>query len=401
MPEGLPNPDHKVCKLVKSLYGLKQASRQWFARLTAELTLQGFIQSKNDYSLFINKSGIDMCIAAVYVDDIILTGPNLPLILSLKAHLHTAFSIKDLGPLSYFLGLEVTRLSNGIILSQRKFTKELLAECELDTSKPAKTPLPLNLQLLADSGDFYADPSHYRCLVGKLNFLTHTRPDISYGVQTLSQFLQAPRTPHLKALHHLLRYVAGSVGQGILLQASPQLTLQGYSDSDWGACPNTRRSVTGYLMLLGKSPISWKSKKQSTVSKSSSEAEYRALAAAASEITWLVRLLTELGVDNLNPVKLCCDNQSAIHLGKNPVQHERTKHIELDAHFTRDKVLEGLLELSYIPTGEQLADLLTKTLPSPQLSKLMSNLGVSPAESTPSLRGDIEVSPAIGPAQQV
>ena len=256
MPEGLPNPAHKVCKLIKSLYGLKQVSRQWFARLTAELAHQGFIQSKNDYSLFINKSEDDMCIAAVYVDDIILTGPNLPLILSLKTHLHTIFSIKDLGPLSYFLGLEVTRLSNGIILSQRKITKELIAECELDTSKSAKTPLPLNLKLLAEAGDFYTDPNHYRCLVGKLNFLTHTRPDISYAIQTLSQFLQAPRTPHLQALHHLLRYVAGSVGQGILLQASTQLTLQGYSDSDWGACPNSTRSVTGYLILLGKSPIS-------------------------------------------------------------------------------------------------------------------------------------------------
>ena len=143
-------------------------------------------------------------------------------------------------------------------------------------------------------------------------------------------------------------------------------------------------------MLLGNSPISWKSKKQSIVSKSSSEAEYRAMAAVASEITWLVRLLNELGVTDLSPVKLNCNNQSAIHLGKNPVQHERIKHIELDIHFTRDKVIEGLLELVYIPTADQLADILTNTLPSPQLSKLMSKLGMY-NPSTPSLRGVLKI----------
>ncbi|XP_048503120.1 uncharacterized mitochondrial protein AtMg00810-like [Beta vulgaris subsp. vulgaris] len=286
MPEGVPNPENKVYKLIKSLYGLKQASRQWFARLNSELEKQGFVQSKNDYSLFINGYLNDMCIAAVYVDDIILTWPNFALIVSLKQHLHQVFSIKDLGALSFFLGIEVSRLSSRIILSQRKFTKELLSYCSLDLSKTAKIPLPLNLKLLAEDGDFYHDPSQYRCLVGKLNFLTHTRPDLSFAVQTLSQFLHAPKTHHFQALHHLLRYVASTADQGIMLQASTQLTLQGYSDSDWAACPNTRKSVTGYVMLLGNSPIYWKSKKQSTIYKSSSEAEYRAMAAAASELTW-------------------------------------------------------------------------------------------------------------------
>ena len=387
MPHGVPNPENKVCKLLKSLYGLKQASRQWFARLTTELQQKHFTQSKNDYSLFIYKDNVDLCIVAVYVDDIILTGTNTTILNDLKLHLHTVFSIKDLGELSYFLGIEVSRVATGIILTQRKFTKELLESCEMDVSKSAKTPLPVNLRLLVNEGEFYHDPAQYRCLVGKLNFLTHTRPDISFGVQTLSQFLQSPRIQHVKALSHMLRYLAGSIGQGILLQSSDELSLQGFSDSDWASCPNTRRSVTGYIMLLGKSPISWKSKKQSTVSRSSSEAEYRALASAASEITWLVRLLSELGIQNLKPIRLCCDNQSAIHLGKNPVHHERTKHVELDCHFTREKVMEGLLELVYIPTSDQLADLLTKSLASPQFHKLLSKLGVRSLDSTTSLRG--------------
>uniref|UniRef100_A0A803MMV0 Copia protein n=1 Tax=Chenopodium quinoa TaxID=63459 RepID=A0A803MMV0_CHEQI len=155
------------------------------------------------------------------------------------------------------------------------------------------------------------------------------------------------------------------------------------------ACPNTRRSVTGYVMLLGKSPVSWKSKKQPTVSKSSNELEYRAMAATTSETTWLVRLLTELGMKNLKPVALHCDNQSAIHIGKNPVFRERTKHIEIDCHFTRDKVLEGLFVLNYTPTAEQLADIMTKALSSFQHNKLKFKLGMYP-DTFPSLMGDID-----------
>ena len=199
--------------------------------------------------------------------------------------------------------------------------------------------------------------------------------------------MHMPRLPHVAALVHVLRYVSHTEGQGILLKASTSLTLQAFSDSDWASCPNTRRSITGYVLLLGDSPVSWKSKKQGTVSKSSSEAEYRAMAAAASEVTWLVRLLEEFGITNLKPVTLHCDNQSAIYIGKNPVFHERTKHIEIDCHFTREKVMEGLLQLTYLPTHSQIADVFTKALPSPQFTELLSKLGLSP--STPSLRGGV------------
>ena len=166
---------------------------------------------------------------------------------------------------------------------------------------------------------------------------------MSFAVQTLSQFMQAPRDSHLHALHHVLRYLKGTAGQGIVLKGSDQLSIQAYSNSDWASRPSTRRSVSSYIIMLGSSPISWRSKKQGTVSPSSSEAEYQAMAQTASKVTWLVSLFAELGVHSLKPVTLHCDNQSAISIAKNPMFHERTKYIEIDCHFTRDKVLEGLL----------------------------------------------------------
>ncbi|KAL2923679.1 Retrovirus-related Pol polyprotein from transposon TNT 1-94 [Bienertia sinuspersici] len=388
VPSGIPNPDQKVCKLNKSLYGLKQASRQWFAKLVSELIQLGFIQSKNDYSLFIKHTPQGITLGAVYVDDILVTGNDSDSIVALKSHLDKILSIKDLGLLNYFLGIEVGYADSGVILTQRKFTKELLETAGLELKGKATTPLPVDLKLSATTGVLLDNPEHYRSLVGKLNFLTTTRPDLAYAVQDLSQFMQLPRSSHMEALKHTLQYVSFTMDQGILLQGSDQLTLQAFSDSNWGACPDTRKSITGYVLLLGKSPISWKSKKQTTISRSSSEAEYRAMASAAAEVAWVVRLLEELDIHHLKPVTLHCDNQSALYIAKNPVFHERTKHIEIDYHFTRDKVLEGLLQLSYLPTSSQLADVFTKPLTSPQFGSLLSKLGLY-VPSSPNLRGGI------------
>lgn len=291
VPDGISYPFNKVCKLRKSIYGLKQASREWFAKLLVRLKNQDFIQSKNDYSLFIRKSERLICIAAVYVDDIILTVTHTKGILNLKAHLHHQFGIKDLSLLNYFLGIEVSYLTDGIFLSHKKFTNELLSECGQDLSHKAFTQLPLHVKLTASEGELISQPELYRSMVRKLNFLTNTRSDLAYAVQSLSQFMQKPRTSHFSALIHTLRYVNHTIGQGILLKADTNITLQVFSDSDWAACMDSRRSVTGYVLLLGSSTVTWKSKKQSIVSRSSSEAEYRALASTASEIMWLVHLL--------------------------------------------------------------------------------------------------------------
>ncbi|CAO2838095.1 unnamed protein product [Amaranthus hypochondriacus] len=352
VPDGLSHSPNLVCKLRKSLYGLKQAPRQWFAKLTTALLAQGFVQSKLDYSLFTHKTSDSLTIVAIYVDDIIVTGNNDLLINHLKAHLAHVFSIKDLGRLSFFLGLELTYSDNGIIVTKQKFSTELHRDAAIPHLKAHVTPLPLNHKMSATGAPLLQDPSIYRSLVGKLNFLTHTHPDLSYAVQTLSQYMQRPTTAHFEALKHTLGYLSATLGQGILLSATDQLTLQAYSDSDWGACLDTRRSISCFVLLLGRSPISWKSKKQATVSKSSSEAEYRSMANASSEVVWVVRLLEELGLTSLRPVTLHCDNMSALHIAQNPVFHERTKHLEIDCH---------------------LADVFTKVVPSAQFQHLLAH----------------------------
>jgi len=182
-------------------------------------------------------------------------------------------------------------------------------------------------------------PDVFRRLVGKLLYLTITRPDISFAVQVLSQFMHEPSEDHLAAAKHILRYLKGTPDQGVLLANFSDFNLTGYCDSDWGSCCDSRKSTTGFCILLGSSPLSWKVKKQSVVTRSSVEAEYRAMASTCYEIVWLLALLGDLGLSQLTPVTLYCDNQAALHISANLVFHKRTKHIEVDCHYIRDQLV--------------------------------------------------------------
>ncbi|XP_019224176.1 PREDICTED: uncharacterized protein LOC109205870 [Nicotiana attenuata] len=260
-----------VCKLNKSLYGLKQASRQWYAKLTEALCSKGYTYSMNDYSLFYKKNRHSLVYLAVYVDDVLLTGTDEEEIAHLKDFLHEKFKIKDLGELHFFLGLEVMYKDDGVIISQRKFVLDMLKEYNCLDCKSCSSPLDPTVKLKANECAILQDPTYYRKLVGKLNFLTNTRLDIAYGVQHLSQFMQEPREPHLKAAFHLLRYLKGDPTRGIFMSTDTDYTIRAYCDADWASCPDSRKSITGYLVLLGNSPVSWKSKKQETISLSSAE----------------------------------------------------------------------------------------------------------------------------------
>ncbi|XP_019150234.1 PREDICTED: uncharacterized protein LOC109147052 [Ipomoea nil] len=213
-------------------------------------------------------------------------------------------------------------------------------------------------------------------MIGKLLYLTNTRPEISHAVQQLSQFVDKPTNIHLTAAHRVLRYLKGSPGKGLFYPTNTQIRLQGFSDSDWANCTETRKSVTSYCIYFGDALISWRTKKQPTVSRSSSEAEYRALASTVCEIQWLHYLLTDLNVIFDRPTSLFCDNQYAIAIGENHFFHERTKHIEIDCHVVKQEVQEGLIRLLPIPSSQQIADGFTKALPKPAFDTFHSKLGV-------------------------
>jgi hypothetical protein len=324
----------------------------------------------------------------VYVDDLVLGGTDVDEINHIKTLLDTKFSIKDLSVLKYFLGFEVARTKAGISLCQRKYTLDLITDAGLLGAKPCSTPMQPQLQLHKSSGEPISNPTAYRRLVGRLLYLTHTRPDIAYTVSKLSQFLDSPTNEHMLAGLHVLKYLKQCPGQGLFYSSESSLSLKGFSDSDWGACPDTRRSTTGICFFLGSSLISWKSKKQTVVSRSSSEAEYRALAQATCEGQWLSYLLQDLNIQHSSPIILYCDNKSALHIAANPVFHERTKHIEIDCHVVRDKVQAGFIHLLPVPSKEQVADILTKSLHPGPFNSLQSKLGMINIFS--SLRGNVE-----------
>jgi len=230
--------------------------------------------------------------------------------------------------------------------------------------------------LALDDSAILDNPGAYRRLIGRLIYLTITRPDICYSVHILSQFMHQPRHGHWAAAIRVLRYLKSAPGQGIFLPSKSDLQLHVYCDSDWAGCPVTRRSLTGYFITLGCSPISWKTKKQTTVSRSSAEAEYRSMATTACEIIWLRTLLHDLMVPISSSAQLYCDNHAAIHIAANPVHHERTKHIEIDCHFIQDCIKLRSIATAHISSKLQLADLFTKALGSHQLSFLVGKLGI-------------------------
>jgi hypothetical protein len=379
---------HHVCKLQKSIYGLKQAPRAWFTKLATTLLALGFSESKVDYSLFIlHRSDVHLFLL-IYVDDIIVTGNSLSAITHLISCLKQSFAMKDLGPLHYFLGIHVQPLLGGLHLSQTKYVSELLDRVHMTRAKPAKTPIPAGSQLSQHDGDPLPNATEYRHLVGALQYCTLTRPDISFAVNQLCQFMHSPTTTHWTAAKRVLRYLKGSINHGLHF-AKGSLHLNAYSDSDWAGNPDDRRSTTGYALFLGPCLISWCAKKQSVVSKSSTEAEYRSLALATAELYWLRMLLQELQVFLSSSPTLWCDNLGALALASNPVYHAHTKHIEVDYHFIREKVVNKDITTRYMPTLDQIADIFTKGLTTNRFLLLRDKLKVC---SPPiSLRGDVRL----------
>ncbi|GKA72404.1 hypothetical protein Tco_0778620 [Tanacetum coccineum] len=256
------------------------------------------------------------------------------------SHTRPLFAMTDLGSLNYFLGVSAQRSKSGLFLSQSKFAEEILERAHMQHCNPCKTPVDTESKLGSD-GDPVSDPTLYRSLAGALQYLTFTRPDISYAVQQICLYMHDPRDPYFTALKRILRYVRGTIDHGLQLYVSSTSQLTAYTDADWAGCPVTRRSTSGYCKFLGDNFLSWSAKRQVTLSRSSAEAEYRGVANVVAETAWIRNLLLELHTPLFTATLVYCDNVSVVYLSTNPVQHQRTKHIEIDIHFVREYVASG------------------------------------------------------------
>ncbi|KAL5567394.1 hypothetical protein UlMin_030558 [Ulmus minor] len=243
-------------------------------------------------------------------------------------------------------------------------------------SKPADSPIEPNHKLGDDPEKPKVDKERYQRLVGRLIYLSHTRPDIAYAVSVISQFMHAPRENHMEAAYRVLRYLKSAPGKGIIFRKSEKMEVEAYTDADWAGSVMDRRSTSGYCTFIGGNLVTWRSKKQSVVARSSAEAEFRSMAQGICELIWIKLILTDLGVKLEGPMKLYCDNISAISIAHNPVQHDRTKHVEIDRHFIKEKLENGVICIPYVTSEGQLADFLTKGLSSPTFHSILSKLGM-------------------------
>jgi hypothetical protein len=377
-PAGFVDPTRPemVCRLNKSLYGLKQAPRAWYSRFATFLVSLGFTEAKSDTSLFVYRRGDETAYLLLYVDDIVLTASSQHLLQTIIRSLQQEFAMKDLGVLHHFLGVTVEPRPSGLFLHQRQYALDILERAGMTNCKPCTTPVDTKGKQSEAEGPSVTDPTAYRSLAGALQYLTFTRPDITYAVQQVCLHMHDPREPHLTALKRLLRYLRGTVDYGLLLHRSSSADLVVYTDADWGGCPDTRRSTSGYAVFLGGNLVSWSSKRQQVVSRSSAEAEYRAVANGVAEASWLRQLLAELHCSLTKSTVVYCDNVSAVYLSTNPVQHQRTKHVEIDLHFVRDFVAIGAVRVLHVPTTSQFADIFTKGLPTSTFAEFRSSLNV-------------------------
>uniref|UniRef100_A0A2N9H7X1 Reverse transcriptase Ty1/copia-type domain-containing protein n=1 Tax=Fagus sylvatica TaxID=28930 RepID=A0A2N9H7X1_FAGSY len=378
----LSKPTH-VCRLRKAIYGLKQAPRAWYTALKNAILQLRFHNSKADSSLFIYSQGSIISYFLVYVDDLVITGNNSTFVASIIKQLGAKFSLKDMGLLHFFLGIEVVPTQAGLFLSQHKYVRDLLSKTNMSAAKDVSTPLSTSQSLKLVDGTTPVDSSDFCRIIGSLQYLSLTRPDISFAVNKLSQFMHKPTQTHWTTTKRLLRYLKQTIFHGIQISKSGLPLLTTFSDADWAGNVDDRTSTSAYISFLGSTPISWSSKKQRAVARSSTEAEYRALANAASETMWLQNLLKELGFPLKTAPQLLYDNLGATHLSFNPVNHSRMKHIQIDLHFVRDLVQQGCLQVRHVHTQDQLADLLTKPL-SRQQTKLLSNK-IGLADGSPNL----------------
>jgi len=377
-PEGVACPDGWVWLLLKALYGLKQSGREWNIELVDLLTSLGFRQSKTDASLFVRTDPSFVAII-VYVDDLIIAAVKGTNMKKLTDQLGQRFKGKDLGDAHHILGIKIDRdrFKKTLSMSQARYARAVLDRFGMSTCKPAKTPMETGLSLLPrQEGEDAADTHLYRSIVGSLMYLAQgTRPDLAFVVSLLGRYAADPSAQHMAAAKRALRYLKGTVGARLTFNGSRGLAPIGFVDADWAGDKSDRKSTSGYAFLMAGGAVTWGSKKQTAVATSTTEAEYVAASLAGREGVSLTAFLRDLG-ESVNKMEILCDNQAAINVSKNPVLHNRTKHIDIAHHWIRDAVNKDQLVFSYVPSDENPADTLTKALPKAKVEAHRERLGV-------------------------
>jgi hypothetical protein len=370
--------EQQVLKLSKALYGMRQAPRAWYAKLHDTLDKLGFTRSPLEHAVYRRGSSTSFLLVGVYVDDLIITGTEAAAIQEFKSQMQELFKMSDLGLLSYYLGIEVSQAGGEITLCQRSYAAKILEAAGMTSCNSCSTPMECRLKLVKEDGSKAFDATLYRSVIGSLRYLVNTRPDIAHAVGMVSRFMEKPSTNHWAAVKQILRYIQGTKDYGCRYRAghaSP--VLLGYSDSDHAGDVGDRKSTSGQVYFLGNNLVTWSSQKQKCVATSSCEAEYIAASNATCQGIWLSRLLGEMEGTEPSMFKLLINNKSAIALAKNPVHHDRSKHIDVKYHSIREHIEKGRVEVAYVRTHDQLADILTKALGRVHFIEMRQKLGVS------------------------
>ncbi|GBE82734.1 hypothetical protein SCP_0411190 [Sparassis crispa] len=381
VPSGFRRSNSLVWKLNKALYGLKQAGREWYKKIRAEFEALGFTRCHSDHSVFYKNDDGILLIIAIYVDDMLILSDNLTAVTTLKEDLKSRFEMTDLGEARWLLGMEIARdrPRRVLELSQHQYVEKCLAQHGMADCCPVSTPMAQN-QKLVKLSEAEIDPKPYQSVLGSLMYaMIGTRPDLAFTMGALSQHAATPGKEHWIALMRVYRYLRGTADKKLVYcgTTKEKEPLLGYVDADWAVNINDCRLVTGFVFLISEGAVSWSSKRQHSTAQSSTEAEYMAGAHGTKEAVWLRAFLSEIGQVQKGPTPLLIDNQSTIALSKNAAFHEHTKHIAVRYHFICEKYDSGEIKPEYVPTGNQVADVLTKGLPREKHEKFSAGMGLA------------------------
>ncbi|TYZ61548.1 hypothetical protein PybrP1_003633 [[Pythium] brassicae (nom. inval.)] len=383
-PEGIEVPTELVCRLRRSLYGMKQLAAVWFTTIRSVFRSMGFVQCRADPCCFVRRSDLDSSSSGativLYLDDLLVGSAHEGEIELIRQSLAAHFTVKVLGDTHHALGMEIKydRGKGELLLKQKQFIAKMVARFDQQDVNPVRNRVVFGQDLAPDSSHAMLESANrYRELISALLYVANaTSSDISVALSILSQYLDTPTETYWRAAVRVLRYIMGTDSHGLRFANDTENIVTAYCDANWGNDKVSRRSTSGVLIIMGGAPVVYKSKRQSTMAVSSVEAEYLSLALATQDVAWLRFLLEEVGIILRGPSTICTDNQSAIQIATNHGYIPRAKHIDIRAHFVRDHVESGTIELKYVLSKSQLAEFLTKMLPTPRIAELRNSSGI-------------------------